>query len=238
MSHKRKHAEARTVRAADSMPLPLNDAQALMLSHLRTRQMVIAEGSAGTGKTFLAAHHAACRLLRGEVGRIVLLRPYVAVGKTVGMLPGTLQDKLTPLMLPMLDVLRDVLTPGAYDIALKCGTITLEAVENVRGRSYRNSVIIIDEAQNIEPAAIEAIVTRVEADSQLILIGDTRQTDIRGSTGIGYLADLLESLPVRLDDESRDTLAHDVGIVRFEPTDVVRSGLVRAFCRLFDMLEA
>ena len=217
--------------------LPKSENQKKFIDALKSKQLVVGEGRAGVGKSYLACVHAANQYLKGNCESIVLLRPYVHVGKSAGLLPGTLQDKLRPLMLPMLDNLQMVLGRERFMYMLEHEQICMEAVENVRGRSYRRSTVITDECQNISSEEVKALVTRLEETSQLILIGDSHQTDLKGKTGLDYLVELLKELrankPSYLDDDDMRVLFEQTACVTFTSEDIVRSGLTRLFVKAF-----
>ncbi len=221
---------------------PKTDNQRKFIEALKSKQLVIGEGHAGVGKSFLSCVHAANQYLKGACKRIVLLRPYVQVGKSAGLLPGTIQEKLKPLMLPMLDTLQLVLGNEKYKFMLEHDEIALEAVENVRGRSYRDAVVIVDECQNLTKQEINALVTRLEETSQLILIGDSRQHDMKGTDipGIKFISDLIKKIktdrPEYLDTEDMNVLLTKTASITFTDQDIVRSGLTRMFCKVFDNL--
>jgi phosphate starvation-inducible PhoH-like protein len=233
---KEKFVEERTSRIFHVEPK--TDNQKKFLDALKSKQLVVGEGHSGVGKSYLSCIHAANKFLKGDCRRIVLLRPYVAVGKSAGLIPGTLREKLWPLMLPMLDTLQMVLGRERFLYMLDHEEICIESVENVRGRSYRDSVVIVDETQNTTRQEINALVTRLEETSQLILIGDSRQHDMKGETGIGFISTLVRSLkqdkPTYLDKDDLDTLFNNTACVVFDENDIVRSGLTRLFCKVFD----
>ena len=218
---------------------PKTENQKKFLDALSSKKLIVGVGHAGVGKSFLSCVHAANQYLLGNYQKIVLLRPYVQVGKTAGLLPGSLKEKLWPLMLPMLETLEMVLGTEKFKYMIEHNDIMIEAIENVRGRSYRNAIIIVDESQNITPTEINALVTRLEDDSQIIIIGDSRQHDMKcGETGISFLVNLIRELkikkPIYLDDDDLDILFQDISCVTFNQDDIVRSGLTKLFCKVFD----
>lgn len=217
---------------------PKTENQKKFIDALKSKQLVVGEGRAGVGKSMLSCVHAANQYLKGQCDRIVLLRPYVQVGKSAGLIPGTLKEKLWPLMLPMLDNLQMVLGPELFRYMIDHDNICIEAVENVRGRSYRKSVVIVDECQNISPEEVKALVTRLEDTSQLILIGDTHQSDLKGTTGLTYIVDVIKKMksnrPEYLDEEDVSVLLEQTTCVTFTSEDIVRSGLTRLFVKIFD----
>ena len=236
---KEKFVEEREARIFTIQPKSEN--QQKFMDALRTKQLVVGEGRAGVGKSMLSCVHAANQYLKGNCKKIVLLRPYVQVGKTAGLLPGSLKEKLTPLLLPMLDNLSMVFGQEKFKYMLEHDVIAIEAVENVRGRSYRDSVVIVDECQNITPQEVNALVTRLEETSQLILIGDSHQSDLKGVSGISFISDLLRKLkqgvPDYFDENDRKVLFERTGCVTFTDEDIVRSGLCRMMVKVFDRVK-
>lgn len=216
-----------------------NENQKRYMHLLKTKQLVISHGSSGTGKSFLACVHAANEYLRGTYKKIVLIRPYEQVGKSVGLRPGTNEEKLLPLMQSMLQPLETVFGHGQLEYMLEHREVVLEALEDCRGRSYANSIVVVDECQNLDQRAAQALVTRLEESSQLIMCGDYGwQTDIKGLSGLDYILSLVKKLkenkPTYLNQDDINTLNHKVGVVKFEQGDIVRSGLTALFVKAFD----
>lgn len=220
--------------------LPKNENQRKYIELLKTKTLVVAKGSSGTGKTWVSCTHAANRMLRGEIERIVLIRPYESVGKSIGMRPGTGEEKLLPLMQSMIQPLQDVFGKTHYEYLVEHQQIVLEALEDVRGRSYRNSVIVCDEAQNADIKTVQTLVTRIGEGSQLVLCGDgiQWQTDIKSQSGLEWLVEVIKKVrkdnPAYLDQEDINQLNNNIGVVTFTRDDVVRSGLTRLFVKIFD----
>jgi phosphate starvation-inducible PhoH-like protein len=187
--------------------------------------VVVATGSAGTGKTYVASAHAANRLVRGEVENVILSRPYVVMGKSCGLFPGTIYDKLEPFLKPMMNVLKTRLGENDYDSRVRAGKLSIQALEAIRGMSFENSILIIDEAQNTTPEDMKSIVTRIGENCQLILCGDATQSDIRGPNGLDFISNIIEDYQVA-----------QAEVVNFYPDDVVRSGITRRFVQIFDKL--
>lgn len=196
--------------------------QKLYIAALQRKTLVLATGSAGTGKTFVAASHAANRLVRGEIDNVVISRPYVGMGKTSGFFPGTVHDKLEPYLKPILNVLKKRLGDNDYDSRVRAGRIALQPMEAIRGMSFEDCVLIVDEAQNTTPEEMESIVTRIGENCQLILCGDPRQTDIKGENGLDYILKIIHKYNVQGADS-----------VEFTPDDVVRSGITAQFVKIF-----
>jgi phosphate starvation-inducible PhoH-like protein len=219
---------------------PKTPAQVQYLQNLKSKQLNFAVGASGSGKTFVACVYAVNKFLEGEFERIVLIRPYEFVGRTIGMRPGSSDEKLMPVMQSMLDPIKQVLGAGQFEYALEHGQIIMESLEDCRGRSYKNTIIIVDEASNTDVKAIQTLVTRIDEGSQMIVCGDTAswQQDIKGESGLKFILDLIKKLrkesPEYLDGEDYENLTNNIGIVTFTRDDVVRSGLAKLFVKAFD----
>lgn len=199
--------------------------QKLYLAALQRKTLIVATGSAGTGKTFVAASHAANRLVKGEIDNVVLSRPYVGMGKTSGFFPGTVHEKLEPYLKPILNVLKKRLGDNDYASRVRQRRIELQPMEAIRGMSFEDCILIIDEAQNTTPEEMKSIVTRIGENCQLILCGDPAQTDIKGENGLDFLIRVIHSYNV-----------HGAESVEFGPDDVVRSGITAQFVKIFDQM--
>ena len=219
---------------------PKNDSQRKYIEYAKRCQLVISFGSSGTGKTFIACVHAANQLTTGQIDRIVLTRPPEGVGDTIGFRKGTVEEKLSGPYQSMTEPLRMVFGGSHYDLLVKSGKIVMEPMEDVRGRSYRNTCIIVDEASNTDVKSMQTLVTRVGSGSQIILCGDTApwQQDIRGVSGLSWIIDRIKDLrtnrPTFLDHEDTTNLYENIGIIEFTSKDVVRSGITKLFVKAFD----
>lgn len=199
------------------------ESQKFYLKSLQNNILTVATGSAGCGKTFVAASHAANRLVNGEIDSVVLARPYVPMGRSVGMFPGDIKDKLEPFLKPILEVFRKRLGENDFNSRYRAGRISIQPMEAIRGMSFEDCVLIIDEAQNTTQEEMKSIVTRIGENCQLILCGDPAQTDIRGKNGIDFIVDVIKSHGV-----------DSTGVVVFRPEDNVRSGITKRFVQIFD----
>lgn len=194
---------------------PKTPKQRHFINNLRDSEVCAAIGPAGVGKTFCAAGVGAQMFLSGLVDGFILTRANVLRGESVGFLPGTKEDKMTPLLMPILDALRRHLGVKLDYLTAK-GQVELLPFEYVRGRSFRNKFVIIDEAQNLTEEDIIAIVTRYES-GRVVLLGDPFQNDLKGESGLLWLHRFAQ----RND--------FDIPITVFQLEDVVRSGFVRSF---------
>lgn len=196
---------------------PLNDKQEDYLFSLYGDPYVICTGAAGTGKTFLAAKD----LAEKRIKRIILSRANVATGKSLGAFPGTVEEKMEPWLLPITDVLRSQLGAGFYEHAVKTGAIGIQPLETIRGRSFDDADVLMDESQQLTIEELKAITTRIGENSKLFLMGDRAQRDVK-TDGLNWLTSLVEnnSLPVAVHSFSSD--------------DIVRSGLCKQFVKAFE----
>ncbi len=188
--------------------------QAGLLAAMEARSLVLALGPAGTGKTYLAIAKAVQALEAGKVARIVLSRPAVEAGESIGFLPGELEDKLAPYLRPLYDALSDRLSMKRVRTLMSEGAIEIAPVGFMRGRTLNNAFVVIDEAQNCTYGQLKMLLTRLGWSSTMVVTGDPGQSDL--------LPELsgLERAAARL-----ETLA-SVAVVRLTEADIVRHPLV------------
>lgn len=201
--------------------LPRTDKQRELIEAILSSKQVLTLGPAGTGKTYVTATVAADLYTLKEIDKIVITRPHVAVGKDIGFLPGTLEEKAQPWALPVLDVLVKHLGKGAVDTALKSGNIEVATLALMRGRSFDNSFIIVDETQNIEIPEIKMLLTRVGEGSTIVLNGDIQQSDLKGQSGLAKVIHLSKKYML------------DVPVIEFGIDDIVRSGICAEWVKVF-----
>jgi phosphate starvation-inducible PhoH-like protein len=187
--------------------LPLNTTQAAYIDALRTGSQVVVLGPAGTGKTWIAATHAADLFRNGAIGKIILTRPNVPCGRSLGYFPGTLEDKFAPWAAPVVEAIKERIGKAAYEIALKKGDIEL---------------VPFDEAQNSTPAEIKTFLTRIGEDCTVVINGDVNQCDLNEASGLRTVIHMIKSqmLPVP--------------VIEFTRNDIVRSGICAMWVRAFD----
>lgn len=200
---------------------PLNDRQEDCLMSLYSTPCVINMGAAGTGKTYLAASVAAKDLSERRIKRIIISRANVATGKSLGAFPGTVEEKMAPWLLPITDVLRKHLGNSFFDLALKSGVIQYQPIETIRGRSFPDSIILIDEAQQLTKQELKAITTRAGKGSRLFMMGDVSQRDVH-TDGLTWLRNIVEKYRLPVD------------FYEFTSDDIVRSDLCAAFVKAFE----
>jgi phosphate starvation-inducible PhoH-like protein len=188
--------------------------QKALLEALDAHSVVLALGPAGTGKTYLAIAKAVEAFESGKVGRIVLSRPAVEAGETLGFLPGDLEEKLAPYLRPLYDALSDRLGGKKLRQYMSDGSIEIAPVAFMRGRTLNNAFIVIDEAQNCTYGQIKMLLTRLGWHSVMVLTGDPDQTDLLPEmSGLRQVAGKLDAVA-------------GVKVVRLNDGDVVRHPLV------------
>jgi phosphate starvation-inducible PhoH-like protein len=182
---------------------------------------VVVLGPAGTGKTWIAATHAADLYRSRQISKIILTRPNVPCGRSLGFFPGSLEDKFAPWVSPIVEAIKDRIGAPAYEIALKRGHIEMVPFQVMRGRSWKNAFVLLDEAQNTTPAEIKMFLTRVGEDCTVIINGDVSQCDLEETSGLHTVLHLIKSqnLPVP--------------VIEFTLADIVRSGLCAMWVRAF-----
>jgi phosphate starvation-inducible PhoH-like protein len=193
-----------------------NAAQDAYLRQLKRHELVIAEGPAGTGKTWLAVGHAVSLIEQGVVERMVLSRPAVEAGERLGFLPGDMREKVDPYLRPIYDALNDFMEARHVERALQTGMIEIAPLAFMRGRTLSNAVVLLDEAQNATSVQMKMFLTRLGEGSRMIVTGDPSQIDLPP----GQRSGLVEATRLLRDVEG-------VGYARFAEGDVVRHALVR-----------
>ncbi len=191
-----------------------SEGQARLLSAIDAHHLVVALGPAGTGKTYLAITKAVEALESGKVSRIVLSRPAVEAGESLGFLPGDLEDKLAPYLRPLTDALSDRLSTKRMKAMMAEGQIEIAPVGYMRGRTLNNAFVVIDEAQNCTYTQLKMLLTRLGWSSTMVITGDPAQTDLLPElSGLATVADRLDAL-------------RGVSVVRLGDADIVRHPLV------------
>ncbi len=177
---------------------PLNKMQGEYINAINVNTTVICIGVLGSSKTYIAACMAADYIEKKKVNRIVVARPAEGKGKSVGFFKGTKEEKLSGWCAPITDVLKQQLGITKYELMVDNGEIELLALEQVKGKSYDDTFIIVDEAEDLDPAVAKSLVTRIGVRSKLVITGDIAQQDMLQYSGLQLLLDVAEhaSLPV------------------------------------------
>lgn len=183
-------------------------------------------GPAGTGKTYLAVAMAVKAFKKDEVSRIILTRPAVEAGESLGFLPGDLKDKVDPYLRPLYDALFDMIGPDKFNKYLERGTIEVAPLAFMRGRTLDNAFIILDEAQNTTPEQMKMFLTRLGFGSKAVVTGDITQTDLpdKKKSGLVQATRILKDVP-------------GIGSITLSDRDVVRHELVQRIIRAYDKFD-
>ena len=200
--------------------------QLLLVKEYSANDLVIAEGPAGTGKTYTAIALAVRALKNHEVKKIVLTRPAVEAGERLGFLPGDMKDKLDPYLQPLYDALHDMIPSRKLEQWIEDGTVQIVPIAFMRGRTLENSFVILDEAQNATVSQLKMFLTRMGVSSKFILTGDTTQIDLQRRSDSG----LLQAIRLLTDIEG-------ISVIRFDERDIVRHRLVKHIVRAYDTEE-
>lgn len=196
--------------------IPKNLTQELYMEALREQPVVFAQGSAGSGKTFVATGIAVEMLLSNRVSRIVLTRPVVEAGEKLGFLPGTLEEKIHPYLLPLLDGLNTHLGPQRVAEFMADGKIEVAPLAYMRGRTFDNCFVLLDEAENTTIEQMKLFLTRMGMNTTMAVNGDHTQTDLdkRIETGLSWAVRKLRG---------KTTFA---SVIEFSKSDIVRNPLI------------
>jgi phosphate starvation-inducible PhoH-like protein len=193
---------------------PKSEGQAELMTAIDNHNLVLALGPAGTGKTYLAVAKAVEALEAGKIGRIVLSRPAVEAGESIGFLPGDMEDKLAPYLRPLYDALSDRLSMKRVKQLMAEGLIEIAPIGYMRGRTLNNAFIVVDEAQNCTYVQLKMLLTRLGWHSTMVVTGDPQQSDLLpGISGLSDIAVRLQPVP-------------DISVVTLAERDIVRHPLV------------
>jgi len=216
---KQKDNLAKAPRSFHIQPKTHN--QGLLLDAIEHFPITVTLGAAGVGKTYCAASKIAQLFQSGNYDHIILTRSNVPTGRSLGFFPGDIKEKLAPWLLPMITVLQKQLTQTKYEYLLAKDTIQYQPIETIRGRSFENSLILVDEVQNITIEELKAITTRLGENSKMVLMGDASQSDINNGKDILKFCKMCENAGI------------EIPIVRFTVDDIVRSDIVGDLVRMF-----
>ena len=200
--------------------------QLLLTTEYKTNDLIIAEGPAGTGKTYTSIALAVRALREREVKKIVLTRPAVEAGERLGFLPGDMKEKLDPYLQPLYDALHDMLPFKKLETWLEDGTVQIAPLAFMRGRTLENAFVILDEAQNATISQLKMFLTRMGISSKFILTGDTTQIDLPKKSESGLLQ------AMRILDK-----IEGISIIRFDERDIVRHHLVKRIVKAYEQEE-
>ena len=188
--------------------------QQKMMEAMANYDMVFVSGPAGTGKTYLSVVYAVDLLKKGDIKRIVLTRPIVEAGESLGFLPGEIKEKVDPYLRPLYDGLNDLLGNEQVQKYIEKGTIEIAPMAYMRGRTLEDAFVILDEAQNTTKSQMLMVLTRMGFRTKIVINGDTTQIDLKQDSGFIQALRLLKG-------------KKDIGFVELTPIDIVRNPLVQ-----------
>jgi len=202
---------------------PKTSGQKEYVEAIQNHDIVFGVGPAGTGKTYLAMACAVSALKKQEVRRIILTRPAIEAGESLGFLPGDMQAKISPYLRPLYDALYDMIDAERIEKYIETGIIEVAPLAYMRGRTLNDAFIILDEAQNCTAEQMKMFLTRLGFDSKAVITGDLTQSDLPQGKAIGLLQaqEILKSIP-------------GIKFIYFSGTDVVRHSLVQRIIEAYE----
>lgn len=214
------------INIINSIYKPRNDNQNKYVNYLNNNyiKLVIASGSAGTGKTLFACLKGITMLKNNEIQKIIITRPAVSVEEEHGFLPGNINKKMDPWMRPILDIFDEFYSKNEIELMLKNGIIEISPLAYMRGRTFKNTFIIGDEMQNSSPNQMMMLTTRLGINSKLVLTGDLKQSDKISNNG-------LKDLLMRVKNYNNSNL---VKYIEFNDEDIERSEIVREIINIYN----
>lgn len=210
--------------------LPKTNFQKNLLRAINTRDGVFVDSPAGTGKTYVVMSTVIDWLKKGTIDKIILSRPTVGMGNSIGLLPGDIREKFEPYLAALVQVITSRYGSGYYETQLSNKNIEFVPLEYIRGRSFENAVVIVDEFQNTDEETAYTIITRLGEGSKIICMGDVSQNDMRDEdTGLDWAISFI----------CRHNLTDLMGFVEGSSDDIVRSRICKAVvkARERDILE-
>lgn len=200
--------------------------QKKLVQEINLKDMVFAIGPAGTGKTYTAVAMAVRALKAKEVKRIVLTRPAVEAGESLGFLPGDLKEKLDPYLMPLYDALRDMIPHEKLADMLEFGIIEIAPLAFMRGRTLDKAFVILDEAQNTTPMQMKMFLTRMGMTAKFVITGDMTQVDLphKQKSGLSHVLEVLKDI-------------EEIGVIRLGQSDIIRHSLVKKIVTAFEEAE-
>ena len=201
---------------------PKSEGQRRYLTSILDNDIVIGIGPAGTGKTYLAVAAAVDALYKKRIKRIILVRPAVEAGESLGFLPGDMQEKVDPYLRPLYDALEDMMPTDRVRRSIEDMTIEIAPLAYMRGRTLSDAFVILDEAQNSTTAQMKMFLTRLGMNSQVVITGDKTQIDLarRKDSGLLQIEDILSKID-------------GIQLIYLDEMDVIRHRLVKAIIRAY-----
>jgi len=215
LSNKNLYSVGEVIKTPRRSIIPRSAVQKKYIEALKSKEIIMALGPAGTGKTYLAVAVAITMLLDKKIDKIILSRPAVEAGERLGFLPGDMKEKVDPYLQPLYDSLYDLLGYEKIQKKIEIGEIEIAPLAFMRGRTLKNCFAILDEAQNATKTQIKMFLTRIGENSKLVVNGDPSQIDLlnKNSSGLTNSTEILKKLK-------------EIAILEFDQRDVVRNPLV------------
>lgn len=198
--------------------------QSRFVDALKDYECVIASGPAGTGKTYLSVVYAVSLLKKAEIKKIILTRPVVEAGENLGFLPGDLKEKIDPYLRPLYDALNDVLGIETVDKMIEKGVIEIAPLAYMRGRTFDDAYVILDEAQNTTKTQMLMFLTRMGFHTRLVVTGDITQIDLKQSSGLSHAKKVLKNI-------------EEIKFIELTKMDIVRHPLVQKIIESYEKDE-
>ena len=199
-----------------------NPRQMQYVESLLSKAITLAIGPAGTGKTFLSIATACSLITTGKRARLIITRPAVEAGESLGFLPGDLEQKIDPYLRPLYDALYECLSKKQVDDMISNRQIEIAPLAYMRGRTLNDAVVLLDESQNCTLGQLKMFLTRLGSNSSMCISGDITQIDLApGKSGLAHTARVLD-------------LLKEVGVIYFESEDIVRNPIVEKIISVFD----
>ena len=210
----------------------LNDLQLLYKSSLQNYKIpiVVCSGPAGTGKTMVACHEAIDSLKSKKINKIIITRPTITVEENIGFLPGTLEDKLYPFMIPIYDYFSEYFTKEQINTLISNGRLEIAPLAFMRGRTFSDTFIIADEMQNSSKNQFKMLLTRLGDNSKLVITGDLLQNDLGPNNGLKDFIDILDKKYKTNLDKNKHGFEH----IKFENSGIKRNPIIKTILELYD----
>ena len=202
---------------------PRTQGQAEYVNLLQTKDMVFCTGSAGSGKTYLAVAEALRLILNHKKSKLIITRPVVEAGESLGFLPGALEDKIDPYLRPLRDAMESILPPESIKRLFEAGIVEVAPLAYMRGRTLNNAVVILDEAQNTTIAQMKMFLTRMGENTKVFITGDPSQIDLPKKV----ISGLMHSINILCNID-------DIGFMELTANDVVRNQLVKKIVKAYE----
>jgi phosphate starvation-inducible PhoH-like protein len=230
-SHSKKVVSNAPRKSLTPLYLPKSENQKKYVELLQNKDksLIVSLGPAGCGKTLFACAHAIESLKQGEIQKIVLTRPMVSVeDEEIGFLPGNIVSKMDPWTKPIFDIFLEFFNKAELDVMLYSNKIEICPLAFMRGRTFKNAVVIADEMQNSSPNQMKMLVTRLGYNSRMVITGDLHQSDIKGDNGLRDFIHKFEN------HQSSNNKTELIQLVHFDNVDIERSDVVKKVIEIYD----